>query len=285
MSDTRTHSHYVAVDKAGTGHFDALCPDLGEVDCEGDFDNAWPCATCMRLGSTPIKSLLDADDPLMRKAQARVAAAGRPKMTNRYAGPCARCGSQLKVGEGELLKEGGGWIVRCHPRCPEGVTSSAAAEASRVDPDAGLFPNRYGGACGRCNNYVAPSAGLVRRVGSSWEPIHRHGQCPEHVERVAGEEGHVYFDDQGRYVLVRPNRESGRLNGYAFNPDTERFEWEFGLLDRLVRELTVEEAIAFGHEYVTCCFCGRHLETDESKAAGYGPKCAATRGLRWGTVE
>lgn len=277
--DTKTH--YLVVDKTGTGHFDTECSDIMGVDCEGDFANAWPCPTCMRRGKAPVKALLDEDDPLMVKARARVAP--KPKMTNRYAGPCARCGTHIPAEAGELLKSGGAWIVRCHPGCPEAPTPPPAVEAT-VDPDAGLYPNRYAGRCGRCNNYVSASAGLARRIGGSWEAVHRTGQCPEAIVTVAGEEGHVYFDDQGRYVLVRPNRESGRLNGYAWNPDIEKFEWEYGLLDRLVRELTTEEAIAFGHEYVTCCFCGRHLETTESKDAGYGPKCASLRGLPWGVT-
>lgn len=37
-----------------------------------------------------------------------------------------------------------------------------------------------------------------------------------------------------------------------------------------------------GHATGSCCFCGRHLDTKESVAAGYGPVCANKYGLPWG---
>lgn len=41
---------------------------------------------------------------------------------------------------------------------------------------------------------------------------------------------------------------------------------------------------AYGKKTGRCCFCGRHLETKESTAVGYGPICAEKFGLPWGTV-
>lgn len=37
-----------------------------------------------------------------------------------------------------------------------------------------------------------------------------------------------------------------------------------------------------GHATGECCFCGRHLDTAASVAAGYGPICAEKFGLAWG---
>lgn len=41
----------------------------------------------------------------------------------------------------------------------------------------------------------------------------------------------------------------------------------------------------YGKKTGRCCFCHRHLETDESVFAGYGPVCADKWGLPWGEVE
>lgn len=45
---------------------------------------------------------------------------------------------------------------------------------------------------------------------------------------------------------------------------------------------TAEQAAAFGHANERCCFCSTPIDTPESKAVGYGPHCAAKRGLPWG---
>lgn len=41
---------------------------------------------------------------------------------------------------------------------------------------------------------------------------------------------------------------------------------------------------AYGKKTGNCCYCGRHLETKESVAAGYGPICAQKFGMPWGEV-
>lgn len=41
-------------------------------------------------------------------------------------------------------------------------------------------------------------------------------------------------------------------------------------------------AKVYGQKTGNCCFCGRHLETKESVAVGYGPVCAAKFALPWG---
>jgi hypothetical protein len=41
-------------------------------------------------------------------------------------------------------------------------------------------------------------------------------------------------------------------------------------------------AAQHGKDWKTCCFCNIKITTDESKAVGYGPDCAARYGLPWG---
>ncbi len=47
---------------------------------------------------------------------------------------------------------------------------------------------------------------------------------------------------------------------------------------------TKEEAHAFGKMLGRCCFCSLRIDTPESVTAGFGPKCAANRGLAWGAA-
>lgn len=47
---------------------------------------------------------------------------------------------------------------------------------------------------------------------------------------------------------------------------------------------TKEEAHAFGKMLGRCCFCSLKIDTPESVSMGYGPQCAAQRGLEWGSV-
>lgn len=63
-------------------------------------------------------------------------------------------------------------------------------------------------------------------------------------------------------------------------------DWEYcaGLAGRLRPNtlVTGDEAAAFGELVGRCCFCSTPIDTPESTKAGYGPKCAADRGLPWG---
>lgn len=54
-----------------------------------------------------------------------------PAKTNRYAAKCAECGQQVAEGAGSLSNEGGKWVTRHFPTCPE---ASAPAEDAVVLP-------------------------------------------------------------------------------------------------------------------------------------------------------
>jgi len=44
------------------------------------------------------------------------------------------------------------------------------------------------------------------------------------------------------------------------------------------RQMTQDEAAAFGRQYSFCCNCAKYLDDDRSLAAGYGPTCAENLG-------
>jgi len=85
------------------------------------------------------------------------------------------------------------------------------------------------------------------------------------------------------YVKVQQAKHgSGHL--YAKRWDGAHWQYESGLVHKLTpaMELTAEQAREWGKLYGNCIFCSIDLTDERSIDAGYGPKCAAKRGLPWG---
>lgn len=91
-------------------------------------------------------------------------------------------------------------------------------------------------------------------------------------------EGGLYVRDNGTIVRVKRSANSGRLYGMVLAEG-----WTYGgakVLADIDHALTEEEARAFGHKHHTCINCGRDLDTNISRAQGYGPVCAKRLGWR-----
>jgi hypothetical protein len=101
--------------------------------------------------------------------------------------------------------------------------------------------------------------------------------------RAEAPEG-VHVDARGRYVLVATS-----AKGYRFGKvwDGHGFTYERGAIAGLSAEtvITAEQAAEFGHTHHRCVFCRHDLSTPESTEVGYGPVCAKTHGLPWGTKQ
>jgi hypothetical protein len=98
------------------------------------------------------------------------------------------------------------------------------------------------------------------------------------------EHGRVYAMADGTFVKVTESK-AGNLYGKLLDGDGKFTDYQPGLLPRITRDLTAEEAARFGHEHHRCVFCSRNLsdETDgRSVDVGYGPICANKYGLPWG---
>jgi hypothetical protein len=98
------------------------------------------------------------------------------------------------------------------------------------------------------------------------------------------EHGRVYAMADGTFVKVVESK-AGNLYGKLADADGKFTDYQKGLLGRIARNLTAEEAARFGHDHHRCVFCARTL-TDEadgrSVEVGYGPICADKYGLPWG---
>ena len=105
--------------------------------------------------------------------------------------------------------------------------------------------------------------------------------APKTPKPVAVTEGFYKLD--GDYVKVQAAKHgSGHL--YAKRWDGSHWQYEPGLVGKLTQtmELTAEQAKEWGDLYGCCIYCSLDLTDERSITAGYGPKCAAKRGLPWG---
>jgi hypothetical protein len=112
--------------------------------------------------------------------------------------------------------------------------------------------------------------------------------------------GDVHVVD-GEYLRVHISQRTGHayankaviLETARWDGDTlvkaGKVKWEYapGVIKRLSVDTfaTADEAAAFGKMVGRCCFCSTPIDTKESIAAGYGPVCAANRGLPWGDAK
>jgi len=168
---------------------------------------------------------------------------------NRYAGRCVLCGGQVGEGEGRLGKQNGRWIVAHNDgACVERQTAETAPKGDGYEPK---------------RNDVHFLDGDFYRIH-----ISQRSQRPYAVKACV--ECEALWDAEGN--LTR----AGEI------------DWDYGqgrylsLLSSATLA-TAEQAQAFGRMVGRCCFCSTPIDTPESIAAGYGPKCAADRGLPWGS--
>jgi hypothetical protein len=173
--------------------------------------------------------------------------------------------------------------------------------------------NAYGSKCRTCGKWVEPQAGRIEKSGTQWLTFHLDGECPEIVapaapvvEKAADgyepQRGDVHVVD-GTYYRVHISQRNGFpyvvsadiLAEAVWGTDDEgkrilvkagRVDWVRapGQLRKLsaATQATAAESAAFGALVGRCCFCSTEIDTPESTAAGYGPKCAVKYGLPWG---
>lgn len=135
-------------------------------------------------------------------------------------------------------------------------------------------PNRFGGKCQACSQWVEPQAGRLTGSPGKWGVLHLEGACPAPKPALAVPAAPLtpgmYRQPSGRIVRVQVARTSGKP--YAKTVDGQ-YPGGGRELDGLVR-LTLDEAKAYGRETGVCCVCSAELTNPDSIAAGIGPICA-----------
>lgn len=255
------------------------------------------------------------DAPERRERTGERATGGRPAMTNRYPGNCQRCGRRVEAGEGHAVKNhaggrGASWAVEHKvSECPAiGARETVPAARPVVDtPDVTAEPAATPGGPPMSDrqeaflrsllaerNPEADADGVVEVINGMPNP--RAGasamidtlKAAPRVERpaVAGyepEKGDVHVVD-GDYYRVHTAQRSGRPYVCRWDGAAWDYEGGRGMLRKLSAATlaTAEDAARFGEMFGCCVYCTRPLDTPESTAVGYGPVCAAKRGLPWG---
>lgn len=140
----------------------------------------------------------------------------------------------------------------------------------------------------------ALTVGQAKGVLNCWRAdLLRSQPKPATADGYQPVRGDVHVVD-GRYYRVSEGQASGRLyanewivdGGFDMQHGFHRSgSWEYaqGAIAKLSEATiaTAEQAAAFGHAYDKCVFCTHDLDIDRSIEVGYGPKCAAKRGLPW----
>ncbi len=140
-------------------------------------------------------------------------------MTNKYPGNCW-CGRYVQAGEGEAVKNGARWGVRCKTciaqvrDTPAQAQSISASPATAAKPR--VFSNRYAGRC-LCGRDVAAQAGVAfKGADGRWgvkcavcalaEGLTPEAPAPQDTRRALAADGTIsipYSQDEGQKSLLR----------------------------------------------------------------------------------
>jgi hypothetical protein len=144
--------------------------------------------------------------------------------------------------------------------------------------------------CARTGTDLPDFATLTKRDASALidglksAPAAPTATAPARSTGIALEHGRVYAMADGTFVKVAESK-AGNLYGKLLGDDGRFTNYQSGLIGRIARELTADEAAAFGHEHSRCVFCSHKLSDEKdgrSVDVGYGPVCAEKYGLPWG---
>jgi len=156
-------------------------------------------------------------------------------------------------------------------------------------------PNKFGGKCRKCAQWVLPSAGsLVGSKAAGWGVEHHAGACPAPKAAAApaqnAEPGYYVRPADGRAVVVvqskgHADRTYGKI--LTFPADGGRPSWDYvrgaGYSVADLRPMTAADAAELGLSHGYCIKCcaplgGETLSAAVSALIGYGETCAGNLG-------
>jgi len=159
-------------------------------------------------------------------------------------------------------------------------------------------PNKYGGKCRTCTQWVLPGAGsLVGSKAEGWGVEHHAGACPAPKAPAAPaaqpELGYYVRADGAGIKVVESKRTNDdgtrRRYGLVFTPHVgKRPTWDYvkgaGYSVADLRPMTAADAANLGLSHGHCIFCcaplgGKTLSAAVSALIGYGETCAANESL------
>lgn len=180
------------------------------------------------------------------------------------------------------------------------VWGPAASEAEKAKED--IKPNRYGGRCPKCNQWVEEQQGkLVKLPTGKWGA--EHITCPEpqaKPEPAKAQDGLDLTDVPSGYyavpdgdtrlkVRISHGKEGSKWDGFTFVTDGAAYgqQQRYGMqrpgqnykgqIEEQLKKIAADPLAAskaYGHLVGRCGRCNTILEDEESVANGIGPICA-----------
>jgi hypothetical protein len=158
-------------------------------------------------------------------------------------------------------------------------------------------PNKFGGKCRKCAQWVLPSAGsLVGSKAAGWGVEHHAGACPAPKAPAAPaaqpELGYYVRADGAGIKVVESKRTqpdgTRRRYGLVFTPHAgARPTWDYvkgaGFSVASLVPMTAADAAQLGLAHNHCIECcaplgGKTLAAQVAAVVGYGEKCASNNG-------
>ena len=274
-----------------TGHYSANCPQIGDLPIVARNVPmtakiaGLPCEWCEpgsgAFGDPAVAEAFNSFESRRQgngQGHGHAAPTSEPEPTEKQIGFFRKLAAERGITEEAVeaifttMREGGKFTKRQMSRSidtlmasPKVAAPAPAPAASATPVPAGVElqnrPNRYAGRCVLCGGQVGEGEGRLGKQNGRWIVAHNDGACVEcealwDAEGNLTRAGEIDWDyGQGRYLSLLSSATLA----------------------------TAEQAQAFGRMVGRCCFCSTPIDTPESIAAGYGPKCAADRGLPWGS--
>lgn len=231
----------------------------------------------------------------------------RPERTNRYAGQCVKCGQRVPAEAGLLVRNhaggrGASWGVehrpgQCQPAAaPAPEPTMAPVEAGPpvtekqamflrrlISERATAEPMDAEGTITALNALPSPRTGASTLIDHLLTLPRQPAERPAPADGYEPAKGDVHVVD-GTYYRVHKAQGSGRFYGVRWNGTSWDYAKGATRLLTAATMATAEQAAAFGKLTEQCVYCDHPIDTPESTAVGYGPVCAARRGLPWGVT-
>lgn len=157
-----------------------------------------------------------------------------------------------------------------------------------MTPTSSPRPNRFGGKCARCGQWVAEEAGLLLGSRGAYRVEH-NGDCPAAAAPPAKAAPGYYVRADGTAICVVENKSRTRTYGKAltFPAHGGRPSWDYrpglGISVAELVPMTAQDAAALGLSHGYCIKCcaqlgGETLSAAISALVGYGETCAKNLG-------
>lgn len=210
------------------------------------------------------------------------------RYSNKFRGPCYKCGNRVEERAGFCLKLNGKWAVEHDGECPPKVDAAPAA-APQAPKE-----NQFGGKCALCGKYVPEKQGTITKTAAGWKARHLTPADCEAAQAAPAPKAPRTWNVPTGYYAVASRKPGQDLDFFRVNTPTKGkwVGWSFAeemiggqgrtKIDRQSQVAALDAIEAAGADVAgklyadkihNCYKCNLLLTDDESRARGMGLKC------------